>query len=139
MMTKPLYIETDASEVGLGVALLHIRSNTNCHRDEVLDNSIPRPITVASKSLTGAEKKRSNIEREVLGILYGLEKFHHYCSAREVSIITDHKTTHCHFQKRCSYIITEATANPTKNTSIQGENHTQAWTRPIHGRLAVQM
>ena len=48
------------------------------------------------------------------------------------------QTTHCHFQKRHCYIITEATANLTKNTSIQGENHIQAWTRPIHGRLAIK-
>ena len=29
--------------------------------------------------------------RETLGILHGLKKFHHYCFAREVYIITDHK------------------------------------------------
>ena len=28
---------------------------------------------------------------EALGILHGLEKFHNYCFAREVYIITDHK------------------------------------------------
>ena len=39
-------------------------------------------------NLTRAEKRYSNIEREALGILYVLEKFHHYCFAREVS--TDH-------------------------------------------------
>ena len=81
--TKPLYIETDASGVGLGAALLQIRDNMSCHRDEAQDGSIPRPITFASKSLTGAEKRYSNIEGEVLGILYGLGKFHHYCFARE--------------------------------------------------------
>ena len=46
------------------------------------------------------------------------------------------QTTHCHIQKRGSYIITEATANPTKNKSIQVMDHIHAWTRPIHGRLA---
>ena len=29
--TKPLYIETDASGVDLGAALLQTRSNTSCH------------------------------------------------------------------------------------------------------------
>ena len=29
--------------------------------------------------------------REALGILHGLEKFHHYCFGREVFIITNHK------------------------------------------------
>ena len=50
--TKPLYIEKDASRVGLGTALLQTRSTNSCHRDEVPDNSILRPIAFASKSLT---------------------------------------------------------------------------------------
>ena len=33
----------------------------------------------------------SNIEREALDILHALEKFHHYCFAHEVNIITNHK------------------------------------------------
>ena len=55
------------------------------------DNTILCPIAVASKSLAGAEQRYSNIKHEVLGILHGLEKFHHYCFGREVLIITDHK------------------------------------------------
>ena len=77
--SKLLYIETDASGIGLGAALVQTRDNMNCHRHEVPDNSILRPIAFASKTITGAKKRYSNIEREALGILYGLEKFHHYC------------------------------------------------------------
>ena len=62
--TKSVYIETDASRVGLGAALLQTKSNIGCHRDEVLDNSILRPPAFSSKSLTGAEKRYSKIERE---------------------------------------------------------------------------
>ena len=58
---KPLFIETEASGVGLGDGLLQTRSNTSCHRDEVPDNSIFRSIVFTSKSLTGAEKRYSNI------------------------------------------------------------------------------
>ena len=39
----------------------------------------------------GAKQRYSNIEHEVLGILHGLERFHHYCFGREVLAITDHK------------------------------------------------
>ena len=56
-----------------------------------LDNTILCPIAFASKCLTGAEHRYSNIERETLDILHGLEKFHHYCFGREVIVITDHK------------------------------------------------
>ena len=48
--TRPLYIETDASGVGLGAALLQ-SSKTSCHRDIVPDNSIDRPTVFSSKSL----------------------------------------------------------------------------------------
>ena len=63
------------------------------------DNSILRPITFASKRLSHAEKRYNNIERETLGILHGLEKFHQYCFAREMSIITDHKPLVAIFKK----------------------------------------
>ena len=72
--TKPLYIETDASGAGLGTALLETRSNVSSHRDEVLDNSILWPIAFSSKSLTGYEKRYSNIEREALGIIIALQE-----------------------------------------------------------------
>ena len=89
--TKSLYIGTGASGVGLGAGLLQKRSSASCLRDEAPDNSILRPIVFVSKSLSNTEKRYRNIERGVLGILYRLKKFHHYCFAREVSIITDHK------------------------------------------------
>ena len=57
----------------------------------VPDITVLCPMAFASNSLTGAEHRYSNIEREALGILHGLEKFHHYCFAREVHIITNHK------------------------------------------------
>ena len=89
---KPLYLETDTSGVGLGVALLQMHEGTTCQKDIAPDNTILHPIAFASKSLTGAEHRYSNIEREAPGILHGLEKFHHYCLAREVLtiLITNH-------------------------------------------------
>ena len=60
-------------------------------RKTVPNITILHLFTFASKSLTGTGCRYSNIEREALGILHGLEKFHHYCFAREVHIITDHK------------------------------------------------
>ena len=89
--TKPLYLETDASRVGLGAALLQTHEGMTCQKDTVPNNTILHPITFASKSLTVAEHGYSNIEREALGILHGLKKFHHYCFARKVHVITSHK------------------------------------------------
>ena len=97
--TKLLYIETDASRVGLGAALLQMWEETTCQKDMVPNNKILHPIAFASKCLTGAEHRYSNMEREALGILHGLKKFHHYCFAKEVHIIIDHKPLVAIFKK----------------------------------------
>ena len=47
----------------------------------------------------GMECRYSNIEHKALGILHGLEKFHHYCFGREVLIITYHKPLVSMFKK----------------------------------------
>ena len=113
------------------------RDNMSCHRGEVPDSSILRPIAFTSKILTEAGKRYSNIEREALGILYGLEKFHHCYFAREVSIITDHKPFITIFKKVVA-TLSQRLRQILKNTSVQGQNHIQTQTRLIHGRLAVQ-
>ena len=59
-------------------------------KDEACDNSVLRPVAFASQSQTNTETYYSNIEGEALGILHGLDKFHHYYFIHEVSVITDH-------------------------------------------------
>ena len=89
-------------EVGLELHCCNCMTTPTCHKDMAPDNTILHPIAFASKGLTGAEQRYSNIEREALGILQGLGKFHHYCFGREVLIITDHKLMVSIFKKRCS-------------------------------------
>ena len=52
--TKPLYLQPDASRVGLGTALLQFHDNMTCQKGMAPDNTILWPIAFASKSLTGA-------------------------------------------------------------------------------------
>ena len=96
---KTLYLEADASGIGLGTALLQTRDGTTCPKDIAPDSTILWPITFASKHLTSAEHRYSNIEREMPGILHSLKMFHHYCFARDVSIIMDHKPLVAIFKK----------------------------------------
>ena len=77
--SKPLYLETDGSGIGLGAALLQLCDNTDCQIGVTPQNITLHPIAFNSKSLPGVEWRYSNIEHEALGILHGLEKFHHYC------------------------------------------------------------
>jgi len=72
---KDLVLQTDSSQSGLGVALLQEG----------------KPIEFASRSLTQAERKWAQIEKEALSVLYGLEKFDQYTYGRKVTIQNDHK------------------------------------------------
>lgn len=72
---KELILENDASEYGLGSTLIQ-------------DG---KPIAFASRSLSASEKNYAQIEKEMLAISYGLNKFHHYVYGREVTVHTDHK------------------------------------------------
>ena len=113
--TKPLYLETDASGIGLGVALLQMHEGTACQKDVAPDNTNLCLIAFASKSLTGAGHRYSNIEREALGIIHGLKKFHHYYFAREVLIIPNHKPLVAIFKKRCGNTVKVHTMHFIKN------------------------
>ncbi len=73
--SKKLVIENDACEYGLGTALLQ-------------DG---KPIAYASRSLSEAERRYAQIEKEMLAVTFGLERFHHYTFGRNVNVITDHK------------------------------------------------
>ena len=61
--TKPLYLETDASIVGLGAAQLQMHEGTACQKDTAPDNTSLHPIAFVSKSLKSTECRYSNIER----------------------------------------------------------------------------
>ena len=51
------------------------------------------------KILTSAETWYTRIERDMLGILCGVEKFQHYCFTHEISMITDRKLLVAIFKK----------------------------------------
>ena len=48
-------------------------------------------IAFGSKTLTSTETRYANIERELLGVVGALEKFHYFTFGWPVVILTDHK------------------------------------------------
>jgi predicted aspartyl protease len=74
---RPVYLTTDASLYGLGAVLSH-----DPFRQEI--------IYCASRVLSSAERKYSNIEKEALGVIFGVRRFHQYLAGRHFVIQTDH-------------------------------------------------
>ena len=72
---KPLMIQCDASEKGLGAALLQ-------------DG---KPVAFASRALTHTETRYSQIEKELLAIVFSVEKFDQFTFGRTVHVQSDHK------------------------------------------------
>ncbi len=73
--SNEVIIETDGSMKGLGAVLIQEKN----------------PVKFISKSLTPTESDYSNIERELLAVLFACEKLHTYVYGRAVTIHTDHK------------------------------------------------
>ena len=75
-----LTLACDASSHGLGMVLAHMYP----------DNS-ERPIGYTSHSLSKAEKNYSQIEKEGLACVFGVNKFHSYLLGHSFELVTDHK------------------------------------------------
>lgn len=71
---------TDASPVGLGAVIAQRQPDGNF-----------RPISYASRALTPVEQRYSQIERESLAILFGVERFRMYLYGMKIIVRTDHK------------------------------------------------
>ena len=96
---KPLYIEVDTSKKVIGAVMLQGNSivpNT-AKSDEIPMNL--RPISYASKTLSSNKSNYSNIEHELLGLLFTITHFKHFTYGRLVHVITDHKPLVSLFRK----------------------------------------
>ena len=72
---KDITLEVDASQKGLGTAVIQ-------------DN---KPVAFGSKSLTDTQSRYSNIEREMLAIVFGCERHHTLLYGKSFTVVTDHK------------------------------------------------
>ena len=58
-----------------------------------------QPVAYASRSLTPTEVQYAQIEKELLAIVFGMEKFETYLYGRKVLVETDHKPLEAIFKK----------------------------------------
>ncbi|GFO37708.1 retrovirus-related pol polyprotein from transposon 297-like protein [Plakobranchus ocellatus] len=61
------------------------------------------PVAFASKSLTETEKRYANIERDLLAVVFGCERFHTYIYGKPVIIKSDHKPLQNIHQKHIAH------------------------------------
>ena len=73
--TKKHTIQCNASKKGLGAVLLQES----------------KPVMCVSRALTETEQRYSNIERELLAIVFALERLNHYTFGRTITVQSDHQ------------------------------------------------
>lgn len=74
--SEPVLLEVDASSIALGAVMMQGG----------------RPVEFASCSLNDTQRRYAQIEKEMLAIVFALERFHQYVYGRhDVTVETDHK------------------------------------------------
>ena len=91
-VSKLIIIQVDASNSGLGEALLQER----------------KPVAYAPRSLTNSEKNYAITEKELLAVLFGCERYHQYIYGNKAFIESGE------YNEGTISNITEDAAMPTK-------------------------
>lgn len=87
-LDHPFSVATDASNVGIGAVLY-----------QVIDGET-RHISFMARSLSKSQRNYSTTKRELLAVVYALEKFHTYLWGNKFTLYTDHRAlTYLHTQR----------------------------------------
>jgi len=77
---REFIIQTDASDVGVGVVL-----------SQLDDDGVENPVAFGSQSLSARERNYSTTEKRAYAIVYALRHFRVYLLGRQFKLVTDHK------------------------------------------------
>jgi hypothetical protein len=95
------YIATDASNVGIAAVLYQRIYNEKTKKVET------RYISFMARSLQDRERRYSATQKELLGIVFALTKYHYYVWGRQFTHYTDHRAlTFIHTQKELNSMLT---------------------------------
>ncbi|XP_026054203.1 uncharacterized protein K02A2.6-like [Carassius auratus] len=76
-----LTLACDASPYGVGAVL----------SQRIKGERVEKPLGFMSRTLTPAEKRYSQLDKEGLAVIFGIHRFHKYLYGRAFTICTDHK------------------------------------------------
>ena len=82
-VNKPVTLSVDASSEGIGAVLLQEG----------------QPVAYGSRALSDCQRRYAQIEKELLAIVYGCEKFHQYVYGKVIQVESDHKPLESIFKK----------------------------------------
>ncbi len=89
--SSDLYLAKDASEYELGAVRIH-KDLANLEKYGIrFGQPEERVISNALRTRSVAERNYSQVEKEALGIIFGVKKFDMYLMGRRFTIYTDHK------------------------------------------------
>ena len=78
--SKKLKLAADTSQYGIGAVLSH-----------VFANGCERPIAYALRTLSKAEQQYAQIDKEALGLIFGVRRFHQYLYGGKFVLVSNHK------------------------------------------------
>ena len=107
---KQVKLDTDASSYGLGAVLSHVDDDGN-----------ERPIEFISRTLSEADKRYSQIDKEALSIIWSIKRFNRYLLGRHFNLVTDHQPLVQIFGKK--KLIPEMTANHLARYAVFMQNY----------------
>ena len=85
---EPFYVATDASNYGIGAVLFQRQNNKTQY------------VGFMARSLSKSERNYSTTKRELLAVIFALDKFHQFLWGNPFTLYTDHKAlTYLHTQK----------------------------------------
>ena len=86
--SQPIRISCDASTIGLGAV------PEQQHGDQWY------PVAYASRSITSSEKNYSQLEREMLSIVFACNRFHEYIYGQKFEVFNDHMPLQSIFKRQ---------------------------------------
>ncbi|XP_037563432.1 uncharacterized protein K02A2.6-like [Dermacentor silvarum] len=113
---KPVILKVDASPYGVGAVV--------AHRDK---DGQERPVSFASRRLLVAEQRYSQLDKEGLALMFGVERFHQYLWGREFQAITDQYLWGREFEAITDHKPLLGLLGPDKAVPVQASPRVVCW------------